>query len=310
MTSNGWILALAGCAMAWALLPLAAQAQVPGMPWVVQDDEGRRITLAAPAARIVSLSPGATALLFAAGAGGRVVGTAGFSVEPAAAARIPRIGDAHGFALERILALRPDVVIAWTSGTPPAELEQLERAGILVYHHRLNRLDELPAAIERFGRLADTGPQADAAAQALRARINALRARHAQAPPRTMLVQLWDQPVFTVGGGQLISDIIAACGYRNAFAELATAAPVVSVEAVIARDPEAILAVSDSPASGAAWLARWRALPTLRAVRFGQLALFADPRLSRMGPEVVGAAEALCQQLDAPRARPLVLPPH
>jgi iron complex transport system substrate-binding protein len=309
MTNTSRLL-LAVAAALWAL-PLRAQAPLDpsaASGWVVQDDEGRRITLAAPAQRIVSLSPGATALLFAAGAGERIVGTAEFSVEPAAAAQIPRIGDAHGFSIERILALHPDVIIAWMSGTPPAELAQLERAGFVVYHHRLARLDELPPAIEHFGRLANTGPQAGPAAQALRARIAALRANHAALAPRTMLVQLWDQPVFTVGGGQLLSDIIAACGYRNAFAELSTAAPVVSVEAVIARDPEAILAVSDSPATGSAWLARWRALPTLRAVRFGQLALFADPRLSRMGPGVVGAAEALCGQLDAPRARPLVLP--
>jgi iron complex transport system substrate-binding protein len=300
---------LAGWAgLALACLPLLGVAQAPARPWVVQDDAGRRIALAAPAQRIVSLSPGATALLFAAGAGEHVVGTAEFSVEPAAALQIPRIGDAHGFAVERILELHPDVVVAWSTGTPPTDLARLERAGFVVYQHRLGRLDELPAAIEHFGRLAGTMAQAGTAAEALRVRIGALRASHAQTTPRTMLVQLWDQPVFTVGGGQLLSDIIAACGYRNVFAELTTAAPVVSVEAVMARDPEAILAVSDSADSGEAWLARWRALPTLRAVRSGQLNLFADPRLSRMGPGIVGAAEALCEQLQAPRARALTLP--
>jgi vitamin B12 transport system substrate-binding protein len=123
-------------------------------------------------------------------------------------------------------------------------------------------------------------------------------------------VQLSDAPIFTVGGELLLSDVIGACGYRNAFAELAGAQPVVGVEAVLARDPDVILAISDAPAAGNEWLARWRALPQLRAVRFGQLALSSDARLARMGPDVVSAAEALCPQLAAPRSPPLVLPPR
>jgi iron complex transport system substrate-binding protein len=279
-----------------ALAPAAAWGQAAGMPWVVQDDESRRIELAAPAQRIVSLSAGATAMLVAAGAGARVVGTIAMSADPTAAARI--------------FALRPDVVVASSGGLAPALPDGLEASGLAIYRHRLARLDDVPAAIERFGRLAGTQPQAAAAAQGLRTRIATLRAAHASAAPRTLLVQLSDQPIFTVGGGQLLSDIVGACGYRNAFAELAGAAPVVAVEAVLERDPDAILAVSDAPALGNEWLARWRAMPQLRAVRFGQLVLFSDARLSRLGPDVIAAAESLCQQLAAPRARPLLLPPH
>jgi iron complex transport system substrate-binding protein len=282
--------------MGLTLAPAAAFGQAAGMPWVVQDDESRRIELAAPAQRIVSLSAGATAMLVAAGAGARVVGTVAAGADPAATARI--------------FALRPDVVVASSGGLAPALPDGLEGSGLAIYRHRLARLDDVPAAIERFGRLAGTQPQAAAAAQGLRARIATLRAAHSAATPRTLLLQLSDQPIFTVGGGQLLSDIIAACGYRNAFAELAGAAPVVAVEAVLARDPDVILAVSDAPALGNEWLMRWRAMPQLRAVRFGQLALFSDARLSRLGPDVIAAAEALCQQLAAPRTRPLVLPPH
>lgn len=266
------------------------------MPMVVQDDEGRRIELPGTAHRIASLSPGATAMLVAAGAGAQVVGTFVPSGDPAIA--------------ERLLALHPDVVVAASGGVAPMLPPGLEASGIALYRHRLARLEDVPAAIERFGRLAGTQPQASVAAQALRARIAALRAAHAGAAPRTMLVQLSDQPIFTAGGGQLLSDVIGACGYRNAFAELAGAQPVVSVETVLARDPDAILAISDAPATANEWLARWRQLPQLRAVRFGQLALFSDARLARLGPDVVGAAEALCQQLAAPRSRPLVLLPH
>lgn len=280
-------------------LGVPAGAAHAAAPWTVQDDEGRVLELAGPAQRIVSLSPGATALLFAAGAGGRVVGTAEYSLEPDAARAVPRVGDAHGFDLERIVALHPDVIVAWPLGTSAGTLAQLERLGFKVYHHRFQRLDALAPAIERLGRLADTGPAAAAAGAALRTRIAALRAAHARATPRSVLIQLWDEPVFTVGGGQVLSDVLATCGYRNAFAELAGSSPVVSREAVAARDPDAILALTDSPEGAAQWLARWRALGPLRAVRSGHLWAWGDPRLTRMGPQIVDAAEALCRALDA-----------
>jgi iron complex transport system substrate-binding protein len=292
-------LALALAAGLAAGLAVAASPVPASAPWTVQDDEGRVLELPAPARRIVSLSPGATAMLFGAGAGNRVVGTAEYSLEPEAARAIARVGDAHGFDLERILALHPDLVVAWPQGSSVGTLAQLERLGLKVYHHRLQRLDALPMAIERLGRVADTAPVAAGAAAALRVRINALRAAHAQATPRTILLQLWDEPVFTVGGGQVLSDVLAACGYRNAFADLGGASPVVSREAVVARDPDAILALTDSPQGGEQWLARWRALGALRAVRSGHLWAWGDPRLTRMGPQIVDAAEALCRALDA-----------
>ena len=305
----------------WLFLALvtAAAGVRAATPWSVQDDEGRVLELAGPAQRIVSLSPGATAMLFAAGAGDRVVGTADYSLEPDAARAIVRVGDAHGFNLERILALHPDVIVAWPQGTSLGVLAQLERLGLKVYHHRLQRLDDLAPALERLGRLADTEAAAAGAAAGLRARIAGLRAEHAQATPRTMLLQLWDEPVFTVGGAQVLSDVLAACGYRNAFADLSGASPVVSREAVLARDPDAILALTDSPQGGEQWLVHWRALGPLRAVRSGHLWAWGDARLTRRGPQIVDASEALCHALDAgmppgyvtpaPAARPESTPP-
>ena len=295
----------------WLALALATgtPAVRAAPPWSVQDDEGRVLELAGPAQRIVSLSPGATALLFAAGAGDRVVGTAEYSLEPEAARAIARVGDAHGFNLERILALHPDVIVAWPQGTSLGTLAQLERLGLKVYHHRLQRLDALAPAIERLGRLAGTAPAAASAGEALRVRIAALRAAHARATPRTILLQLWDEPVFTVGGGQVLSDVLAACGYRNVFADLAGSSPVVSREAVVARDPDAILALTDSPGGGTQWLDHWRALGALRAVRSGHLWAWGDPRLTRMGPQIVDATEALCSALDAGMPPGFATPP-
>jgi iron complex transport system substrate-binding protein len=294
--------------LAWAAaVPVGAApataAPAPAAPtnaaptWQVVDDEGHSIRMTHPARRIVALSPGATAMLFAAGGGDRIVGTAHFSVEPAAARKIARIGDAHGFDLERIVALHPDVVVAWSGGASAAQLAPLERAGLVVYRHRVVRLDDVAPAIERLGTLLGTQPTAHAAATALQARIEALRSQHRSVAPPRVLVQVWDRPVYTVGGAQLISDAVEVCGYRNLFGDLSDPAPAVALEAIAARDPDAILALAADQQMAHDWLQRWHALPSLRAVQRGALLSFVDARLSRLGPEVVDATEDLCRVL-------------
>ncbi|HEV7432030.1 MAG TPA: helical backbone metal receptor [Steroidobacteraceae bacterium] len=263
----------------------------------VQDDEGQLVTLASSPQRIVSLSPGATAMLFAAGGGARVVGTPEFSVEPEAARDIARIGDSHGFDVERILALHPDLIVAWTAGVSAAQLQPFVRAGLPVYRHRVVRLDDLPGAIERLGALLRTEAQAHQAASALASRIAAIRARYGRAPAARLLLQVWDRPVYTLGGGQIISDAAEACGYSNVYAELRDAAPAVSLESIAARDPDVILVLASDVPTAHQWIAHWQSLPALRAVKNQRVISFVDARLSRMGPEVISATEALCTTL-------------
>jgi len=292
---------LLGCALACA---------GPIEGWRTVDDEGRVVALPAPPQRIVSLSPGATAMLFAAGGGARIVGTADFSVEPEAARSIARVGDSHGFDLERILALHPDLIVAWTGGFSAVQLLPFEHAGLAIYRHRVVRLDDLPGAIRRFGALLGTQPNAQARAGELARRIAALRARYRRAQAPRLLLQVWDRPVYTLGGAQLVSDAVEACGFSNVYAELRDAAPAVSLESIAARDPEVILALAADEPSARQWLDHWRALPQLRAVRRGQLISFVDARLSRLGPAVVDAAEQLCARLAAavPEAPQAALP--
>ena len=281
--------------LAVALLVLAGPNHAAN--WQVRDDEGQLLSLPASPQRIVSLSPGATAMLFAAGGGARVVGTPEFSVEPEAARDILRIGDSHGFDLERILALHPDLIVAWTGGASAAQLQPFQRAGLQVYHHRVARLDDLPSSIERLGALLRTEDEAHRAASALAARIGAIRARYQRARAPRLLLQVWDRPVYTLGGGQIISDAVEACGYRNVYAELRDAAPAVSLESIAARDPDVILALAADAPTARQWIEHWQSLPALRAVKDKRVISFIDARLSRMGPEVVGATEALCTTL-------------
>jgi iron complex transport system substrate-binding protein len=283
-----------------APLPAAHGAEAPAL--ALQDDEQRPLDLARPAQRIVSLAPGATAMLFAAGAGARVVGTSQYSNEPEAAKQIERVGDAQSFDLERILALHPDVVVVWGGGTSSTQLARLQGVGLRIYRHRLTGLDDIPSSLLRFGRLAGTQATAQAAAAQFSQRIAALRGLYLQAPPATVLIQVWNRPIYTVGRAEIMTDVIRACGYRNVYDDLGDPGPAVTLESVLARDPQIILALPPDQKAGIEWLAAWQAYPSMRAVRSGRVISWTDQRLSRLGPSIVDAAEDLCRALRQPQA--------
>jgi iron complex transport system substrate-binding protein len=288
----------AACLPIFLWLLMAAPAQCRS----VIDDDGRAFALAAAAPRIVSLAPGATAMLFAAGAGAQIAGTSGFSDEPEAAQRIERVGDSQNFDLERILFLHPDVVVVWGGGTSAAQIDKIERVGLPVYRHSIRHLAEIPDSLRRLGALAGTERQAQAAAQQYAEQIAALEQRYARTHTGSILIQVWDRPIYTVGRSELLSDVVRICGYRNIFDDLDAPGPAVSLESVLARDPELILAVGSDRANAGEWLDRWRNYPTLAAVRSGRLVPWTDPRLSRLGPSMVAATEALCRALSASRS--------
>jgi len=265
----------------------------------VPDDLSREVTVRDPPLRIVSLTPGATEMLFAAGAGAEVIATVEYSEEPAAARRIARIGDVAAVDMERLVALRPDVVVAWPAGGNPAQREKIARLNIPVYQQQVVRLADLPVSLRRLGALAGTGPAAERAAHDIEARLAALTRTYGaggagKAP--TVLLQVWNRPVYTVGGQHLMSDALAICGARNVFADLPEAGPLVDTEAVIGRDPDIIIAAAP-PGEGAAWLADWKRFATLAAVRSGRLVVFEDQALSRLGPSVIDATEGLCRAI-------------
>jgi iron complex transport system substrate-binding protein len=266
----------------------------------VTDDSGQVLTVRAPPLRIVSLAPGATEMLFAAGAGNEVVATVEYSDVPPAARRVARIGDAVAIDLERVVQIHPDVVVAWPSGGNPAQRAKIARLGIPVYAQDTPHLRDLAASLRRLGVLAGTEAEAERAARVIEARLAALErtygtAARAGAAPGVLL-EIWNRPVYTVGGRQLMSDALALCGVRNVFADLTEPGPAVDIEAVIARDPDIIVAAGP-PGESAAWLADWQRFGTLAAVRNHRLIAFEDQALSRLGPSVLDATEALCRAI-------------
>jgi iron complex transport system substrate-binding protein len=268
----------------------------------VVDDSGTPVSLPHPVQRIVSLAPGATEMLFAAGAGSRLVATVAYSDEPAAARRVPRIGDSNAIDMERLLVLKPDVVVYWPGGNNPAQIAQLQRLGVTLYGQQVDRLADLGASLRRLGVLAGTQAVARQRAGQIDRQLSQLRARYAGRPSLTALLETWNQPLYTVGGRQLMSDALSVCGAVNVFGDLTRLSPAVQVEAVITRDPDLIIAAAP-PGAGARWLAAWRRFPSMKAVRSGRLLDFEDQALSRLGPSVLDATSNLCTQIDAARAR-------
>jgi iron complex transport system substrate-binding protein len=294
---NGYLLTVAITLAAAVALAGAAE---PAASRTVSDDAGRTVAVRAPPLRIVSLSPGGTEMLFAAGAGREVVATVEYSDVPLDAQRVPRIGDAVAIDLERLVRMHPDVVVAWPSGGNPAQREKIVRLDIPLYEQQAQRLAELAPSVRRLGALAGTEPQAERAARAIEARLAALTRTYGggagEGGHPSVLLEVWNRPIYTVGGRHLMSDALALCGARNVFADLPEAAPVVGIEAVIARDPDIIIAAGP-PGESAGWLTDWKRFATLKAVRNDRLLAFEDQGLSRLGPSVLDATAALCRAI-------------
>ena len=272
------------------------------------DDAGRTIILEQPPQRVVALAPSLTELVFAAGGGSALVGTSALSDYPPAARAIARVGDAGRLDVEHVIALRPDLVLVWQRGGTSRELEQLEAAGIRLFQLEPRRLGDVARAIERLGALLGHEAEANRRARELRAALERLRAAHAGVAPVTVFYQVWPQPLMTINGRHLIDDVLALCGGRNVFAGLRPLVPIISTEAVVAADPEAILAASERPGA-AAWqrdpanasFAAWHRHGALTATRRSWLYTLDGDTISRQGPRIVEGAAAVCAVLDQVR---------
>lgn len=276
----------------------------------VTDDTGARLRFDSPVRRIVSLSPGATELLFAAGAGSRIVATVSGADEPAAARDIPRIGDANALQYERLRALRPEVVVVWKDMANELVLESLAKLKLPVYFVSVRRFEELPASIRRLGSLAGSNETAAGAAAAVEARVAALptaratlaRAGRGGRPAAELPVfyMIWDVPLYTVGSRHLMSDAIRRCGGRNLYDDIDFPSPIVEFEDIRKRDPSLIL-MAVPPITARDWRERWNRFPDLRAVKARQLIAFPDQRLSRQGLTAIDAVADLCRVIEAAR---------
>ncbi|MGB0128253.1 MAG: cobalamin-binding protein [Rhodocyclaceae bacterium] len=295
-------ISVAAAVLAAAFQILAALASATAHAEIaVRDDTGQIVRLAAPARRIVSLAPHVTENLYAAGAGAYVVGAVEYSDYPAAAKKLPRVGGYSRLDLEAIAALKPDLVVGWESGNAPAHLARLRALGLPVFLSQPQRIDDVAASIERLGELAGTSAAANAAAKAFRVRQAELRARYATRPPVRTFYQIWVEPLMTVNGEHLISDVMRLCGGENVFASLGQLAPTVTVEAVLAADPEAIVA-SGMGEARPEWLDNWKRWPRLQATARGNLFFIPPELVQRHTTRILDGADRLCTHLETARS--------
>ena len=271
-----------------------AQAEVRAI-----DDAGAEIVLAQPAQRIVSLAPHLTEQLFAIGAGSRVVATTDFADYPDAAKALPRVARAHSVDLERVAAAQPDLIVVWGSGFPPATLAALRRLGVPLYVDEPSSLDGIATSMLRLGQLSAASGTADAAAK-FRISIDGLRARYASRREISVFYQVWPQPLMTLGGRHVISEGLRTCGARNIFEQLAPIAPQVSVEAVLAVDPQMIVTAEPGGVDRGA-LQMWKRFPAQRAVAGGHLVTIDADRINRHTPRLADELALLCERIDAVR---------
>jgi iron complex transport system substrate-binding protein len=267
----------------------------------VPQANGGELYLERPAQRIVTLSPNLAEGVYAAGAGDRLVGSVEYSEYPPAAARLPRIGDAFRLDLERIVALRPDLVIAWDSGNPRPAVERLRSLGLPVWSVEIREPDGIAAFIVDVGRAAGTEAAASAEAARLRGRLDGLARRYRGAPPVRYFFQIDPRPLYTVNGQHLISRALALCGGVNVFADEPGLAFQASREAVIVADPDVMFAPA---VTGAQPLSVWREWPRLKAVQNDALYLLPADEISQATPRFLNSLERACALLDPLRENP------
>jgi iron complex transport system substrate-binding protein len=253
------------------------------------------------APRIVSLSPHITELLFAAGAGARIVGVDDASDYPSAARQIPRLGEVAALDMEGLLRLAPSIVIIWETGTPPRVRTELERLHLRVLVTEQRRLDDIGQALVEFGRLAGTSAAADDAARRYRANLAELRARYEGRAPLKVFYQVWDRPLYTLSGEHVVSELISLCGGDNIFADVGQLASIVDREAVLARNPDVIL-IGAAGKDGYAQAADWNRFPNLKAVRDQHVFAVNPSLVGRMAPRILDGAREVCLALDKARA--------
>lgn len=281
-----------------AVLTALAMAANASAAITVRDDDGNVVTLQKPAQRVIAMAPHVTELLYAAGGGDKIVGAVTYSDYPEAAKKLPRVGDNRQVDMERIIAMKPDLIVIWMHGSSERQIETLRQLNIPMFHSEPTKLDGIADNVQRLGQLMGTESVAQPAAAEIRQRFAALAKQYSNRPPVRMFYQVWDKPLYTLNGVSIVSDAMRLCGGVNIFADLKVTAPVVSNEAVLQADPEAIFGTSEKNYGG---VSLWRPYTTMKAVRNDNLFTLDGELLNRAGPRMVAGTAALCEKLELAR---------
>jgi iron complex transport system substrate-binding protein len=273
----------------------------------VIDDTGRIISLEQPAQKIISLSPHITELIFSAGAGEKLSGVDNYSNYPEAAKSITRIGDANHLDIETILSLKPDLIVAWGSGQSHNQfIQQLIRLNQTIYISSPENLEAIPRTVENLGKLAGTYTYAKQQSQNFRNELKDIIADYSERPLVNVFYEIWHQPLFTINGQHVMSQVIEICGGRNVFADLPILSPEVNIESVISANPDVIVASgisneSNNTAQRPPWLDDWLQWPTIKATKNNHLYHLHPDLIHRQTFRILQGTRILCEQLQSAR---------
>lgn len=250
--------------------------------------------------RLITLSPHLAELVYAVGAGDMLVGVSAYTDYPVETLQLPVVGDAFALDQELLAILQPDVLLAWRSGTPAHIVEELGERGYRVEVFETANLADIGLSLRKIGALTGHKTSADSIAKAFESGVLALRKQHHDAAPIKVFYQVAKRPLYTINGTHYISELIDICGGRNIFADLGDLAPLVGVEAVLARNPEVLLASDDA---GADAFSDWDRWPDLAANIGANRFLLPAAEIGRATPRLLVAAEALCSALEQSRSK-------
>jgi len=282
-------------ALLWVLLTPAGSAQI-----TVRDAMDRTLVLEKPATRMISLAPHITEVVYAAGAGEQLVGAASYSDYPEAAKAIPRVGSYDSVSYETLLTLKPDLVLAWHEGNGEDVVTRLQSLGLNVYVGEPRALEDVAESLRVIGVLTGNEEVADAAASRFMQQLNALRETYSSREPVTVYYQIWNEPLLTLNGDHLISDVVRLCGGRNVFADAMPLVSRISVESVLRANPQVIIA-SGMDKARPEWLDDWREWSAMTAVKNDQLYFIPPDILQRHTPRIIEGATLMCEKLQQAR---------
>ncbi len=289
---------LRAAAVALALINVATAQAAPVR---ANDDDGRPLALAQPARRIVSLAPHTTELLYAIGAGDRILATVNYADYPEAAKKLPRVGDAHLLDLERIAALKPDLIVVWMHGSAAQQIERLRALGLPVFHSESHRFEDVADGMRRLGMLTGTSATAQAAAADYERDLATLRRTYSGRAPVRVFYQVWHEPLLSFNDRHLVSDAIRLCGGVNVFGSLPALVPTVSVEAVLAAKPDLVATTERMGTQSEDGLDRWRSLKHFEPGAKGRFVIVHTDLISRQTPRILQGTKLLCEGFDRVR---------
>lgn len=272
----------------------------PALALTLVDDLGQSFSLEQPASRIIALTPHTTELLFSLGVGERIIATVEYADFPEQAKKIPLVGGYEGFNIEAIFSYQPDLVLYWPDGNPMREIERLKQLKLPLFAVNTNSFERVASDLIKLGQLTNTEAKAQQLADEFLAEIAKIRQENQAKTKLKVFYQVWHQPMLSQNKDSFISQIIELCGGENIFANLPVLSPQISVEAVLAANPDVILA-SGNNNKRPAWLDEWNRYSMLNAVKNQHIYNTTPDWLHRPTLRLLNAAREVCELLDKAR---------